>query len=80
MIKERLVGYIEQSIKQNWTIEALSNYREPGLTYKQITEQILKFHIFFREAGVKEGDKVALVGRNSAYWVLSTWQLSLMAR
>jgi len=70
MIKERLVGYIEQSIKQNWTIEALSNYREPGLTYRQITEQILKFHIFFREAGVKEGDKVALVGRNSAYWCI----------
>ncbi len=68
MIKERLIGYIEQSIKQNWTIEALSNYREPGLTYRQITEQILKFHIFFRETGVKEGDKIALVGRNSAYW------------
>ncbi|MFH0841603.1 MAG: AMP-binding protein [Bacteroidota bacterium] len=68
MIKERLTGYIEQSIKQNWTIEALSNYREPGLTYKQIAEQIVKFHIFFRETGVKEGDKIALVGRNSAYW------------
>jgi long-chain acyl-CoA synthetase len=68
MIKERLVGYIEQSIKQNWSIEALSNYKEPGLTYKQIAENILKFHIFFRETGVKDGDKIALVGRNSAYW------------
>jgi len=28
MIKERLIGYIEQSIKQNWNIEALSNYKE----------------------------------------------------
>jgi long-chain acyl-CoA synthetase len=70
MIKERLVGYIEQSIKKNWSIEALSNYKEPGLTYKQIAEHILKFHIFFRETGVKEGDKIALVGRNSAYWCI----------
>jgi long-chain acyl-CoA synthetase len=70
MIKERLVGYIEQSIRQNWSIEALSNYKEPGLTYKQIAEQILKFHIFFKETGVKEGDKIALVGRNSANWCI----------
>jgi len=70
MIKERLIGYIEQSIKKNWTIEALSNYREPGLTYRQIAEEILKYHIFFRETGVKEGDKIALVGRNSARWCI----------
>lgn len=30
MIQERLTGYIEQSIRQNWRIEALSNYKEPG--------------------------------------------------
>jgi len=70
MINERLIGYIEQSIRQNWSIEALSNYKEPGLTYSQIAEHILKFHIFFRETGIKEGDKIALVGRNSAYWCI----------
>lgn len=68
MIRERLIGYIEQSIKQNWDIEALSNYREKGYSYKEIATRILKFHIFFREAGVKEGDKISLVGRNSASW------------
>jgi long-chain acyl-CoA synthetase len=68
MIKERLIGYIEQSIKQNWDIEALSNYKEKGYTYKEIAEKILKFHLFFRDAGIKEGDKIAMVGRNSANW------------
>jgi len=68
MIKERLIGYIEQSIRQNWEIEALSNYKEKGFSYKEIAEKILKFHIFFKDAGVKEGDKIALVGRNSANW------------
>jgi long-chain acyl-CoA synthetase len=70
MIRERLIGYIEQSIKKNWSIEALSNYKEQGLTYKQIAEQILKLHIFFDGAGIKEGDKIALVGRNSANWCI----------
>jgi len=68
MIKERLIGYIEQSIRQNWEIEALSNYKEKGFSYKEIAEKILKFHLFFKDAGIKEGDKIALVGRNSANW------------
>jgi long-chain acyl-CoA synthetase len=70
MIKERLIGYIEQSIRQNWDIEALSNYREKGYTYKQIAENILKLHIFFRDTEIREGDKIGLVGRNSANWCM----------
>ncbi|MDY0099607.1 MAG: AMP-binding protein [Bacteroidales bacterium] len=68
MIKESLVGYIEESIRQNWEIEALSNYREKGYTYRDIAGKILKLHMFFREAEIREGDKIALVGRNSANW------------
>lgn len=71
MIKERLIGYIEQSIRQNWEIEALSNYKEKGYSYKEIAEKILTLHIFFEAAGIKEGDKIALVGRNSANWCIS---------
>lgn len=71
MIKERLIGYIEQSIRQNWDIEALSNYKEKGYSYKEIAEKILKLHILFKESGVKEGDKIALVGRNSANWCIT---------
>lgn len=70
MIKERLIGYIGLSIKRNWDIEALSNYREKGYTYKEIAEKILKFHILFSDIGIKEGDKIAMVGRNSANWCI----------
>jgi long-chain acyl-CoA synthetase len=68
MIQERLVGYIEQSIRQNWDIEALSNYKEKGYSYRQIAEKILRLHMLFRDSGIQEGDKIALVGRNSANW------------
>ncbi len=71
MIKERLIGYIEQSITQNWEIEALSNYKEKGMSYKEIAGKMLKMHMFFREAGIREGDKIALVGRNSANWCIT---------
>jgi len=68
MIQERLIWYIEQSIRQNWDIEALSNYKEKGYSYREIAEKILKLHLFFKESGIKEEDKIALVGRNSANW------------
>ena len=71
MIQERLIGYIEQSIRQNWEIEALSNYKEKGYSYKDIAEKILKLHILFKDSGIHEGDKVALVGRNSANWCVT---------
>lgn len=70
MISERLIAYIEQSIKKNWEIEALSNYKESGYTYREIAAAILRNHMFFREAGIREGDKIALVGRNSAHWCM----------
>ena len=71
MIQERLIGYIEQSIRQNWGIEALSNYKEKGYSYKEIAEKILKLHILFKGSGIKEGDKIALIGRNSANWCVT---------
>lgn len=70
MIKERLIGYIEQSISKNWDIEALSNYKETGYSYKEIASRIIWIHMFFKDAGIREGDKVALVGRNSAHWCI----------
>ena len=70
MIRERLTGYIEQSIRKNWDIEALSNYREKGYTYKEIAEKIIKLHILLKGAGINEGDKISLVGRNSANWCI----------
>ena len=68
MIKERFISYVEESIRKNWEKEALSNYREKGYTYRQIAEMMVRQHIAFREYGILEGDKVALLGRNSANW------------
>ena len=70
MISERLIGYIEQSIRQNWDREALSNYKETGYTYREIASRVFKIHMFFKEAGIHEGDKIGLVGRNSAHWCI----------
>ncbi len=68
MIKERLVDYIKSSIADNWAIEALSDYKGAGYTYAEIAARIKKFHMIFEKAGIKQGDKVSLLGKNSAHW------------
>lgn len=70
MLQERLIKYIEESIKSNWEINSLADYDGKTLTYKEVGEQILKLHILFESYGIKRGDKIALLGNNSANWAI----------
>ncbi|MDL2303968.1 AMP-binding protein [Bacteroides sp. OttesenSCG-928-D19] len=64
----QFIGYIENSIIQNWNLDALTNYNGATLQYKDIARKIAKFHIAMEMAGIKPGDKIAVCGRNSAFW------------
>ncbi len=62
------ISFIEESIKKNWDLDALTDYEGSTLQYKDVARKIEKLHILFENAGVKKGDKIALCGRNSANW------------
>ncbi len=66
--KESLVSLFERSIRNNWDLTALSDYNGSSYTYREAGDKILKIHRLFRETGVQRGDKVALLGKNSAMW------------
>jgi long-chain acyl-CoA synthetase len=68
MINELFVAYVESSIKKNWNLPALSDYNGERLSYADTGNYILKFHLLFDRMGIKKGDKIALVGKNSARW------------
>ncbi|MBN2214050.1 MAG: AMP-binding protein [Bacteroidales bacterium] len=70
MLAENFVRYLEDSIRKHWTIEALSDYRGESFTYVEVGEHILKFHLIFEHAGIQKGDKIALLGKNSARWAI----------
>lgn len=69
--QDTLTGYIEQSVRENWAMPALSDYHGVTLTYKDVARKIAKLHIVFKHAGLEAGDKVALCGRNSAQWCVA---------
>ena len=55
---------IEDSIKKNWDLDALTDYKGCTLQYKDVARRIEKLHIMFSEVGVVPGDKISLCGRN----------------
>lgn len=61
----------EQSVKENWIHPALTDYGSGTLTYAGMAEAIEKLHVVFRETGIKEGDKIALCGRNCSGWAVA---------
>lgn len=63
-------SYIEKSIKQNWNLDALTDYQGITLQYHDVARKIEKLHILFENSNVKEGDKIAICGRNSANWAV----------
>ncbi len=64
-------AYIENSIRNNWELTALSDYKGVSYSYKDIARKIEKLHILMNAAGIEKGDKIALCGRNSAHWAVA---------
>ena len=67
-MEQGFLQLIEDSIKKNWDLDALTDYNGATLQYKDVARKIEKVHIFLEEAGVKKGDKIAICGRNSSHW------------
>ncbi len=65
------IQLIEQSIKDNWDLDALTDYKGATLQYHDVARKIEKLHILFENCGVEKGDKVALCGRNSSQWAVA---------
>ena len=68
---KHFVSLLNDSVKENWSSPAVTNFGGITYTYGQMAEQIAKYHILFAEAGIKKGDKVALYARNSAEWIIA---------
>jgi len=68
MLKESLVNEIEESIKRNWQLPALSDYKGKTLSYGEIASKIKWLHYIFSKNKIRQGDKIALLGKNSEGW------------
>ncbi len=69
MATKHYLAFLEGTMKKRWNELALADIdSETKYTYAQLAEQIERLHTTFEALGIREGDKIALCGRNCANW------------
>ncbi|MCP4291482.1 MAG: long-chain fatty acid--CoA ligase [bacterium] len=68
MLKENFVATIEKALQTHWDVPCFSNLNGPSMSYGQVASSINRLHHLFEKSGIKRGDRIGVVGRNSAHW------------
>lgn len=66
-----LLQIYSKSFADNYNDVCLCEYTTgKEITYGELARRIARIHIFFEKNGVKPGDRVALLGKNTTNWVV----------
>ena len=72
MLEQNLIKLYEQSFRENREMSALTDYfKNESFSYYEVAKEIAKLHLMFKQAGINQGDKIALIGRNNTRWCIS---------
>ena len=67
-----LLSIYAHSFADNFTLPALTDYiTGKTMSYGDMARRIARLHLFVKSAGLHEGDKVALFGKNTPNWVIT---------
>ncbi len=71
MLQENLIKMYEKSFRENREMSALTDYfKEESFSYYEMAKEVAKLHLLFQKAKIKQGEKIALVGRNNPRWCI----------
>jgi len=68
MKDQTLAKIFTASFHKNWENLAFSDFEGKDFTYGEIAKIIKSLHLFYQISGIQKGDKIAVLGRNSAHW------------
>ena len=72
MIQENFIKIYEESFKSNWVLPSLTDYgKNNTFTFADVAKEIARIHILFHECQIRRGDKIALIGKDSARWCIA---------
>lgn len=67
-----LLQIYQNSFADNFPLPALTDYvNGKTITYGTIARRIARLHLFFELSGIRPGDKIALLGKNTPNWVIT---------
>lgn len=65
-----LTKIYQNSFRTNFMLPAVTAYgSDTTLTYGEFAKKIARIHLLYESCGVKKGDKIALMGKNTPDWV-----------
>jgi long-chain acyl-CoA synthetase len=56
------------AFEKNWKNIVFSDYDGGDFTFAEVASIIKSLHLFYQVSGIRKGDKIAILGRNSARW------------
>lgn len=68
---KRLNKLFSHTLRYNWSLSAFSDYEGSTYAYSEVAKHIDLHHQFFKEGDIKPGDKIVLLGRNTAHWAMA---------
>ncbi len=72
MMQQNLIKIYEASFRENRELPALTDYfKKESFSYFEMAKEIAKIHMLFEECKIKQGDKIALLGRSNPRWCIS---------
>lgn len=61
----------QHAFRESWELPALTDYGSAEvLSYGDLARRIARTHLFYKQLGVRPGDKIALLGKNSSTWIM----------
>lgn len=68
MTTSTLAKLYTETFHKNWDSLAFSDYEGKDFRYGDVATIIKSLHLFYQINGLQRGDKIAVLGRNSAHW------------
>lgn len=70
MIDEKLIPYLNNSLREYWTLPAFTDYPGTALRYGDVAKRLLWLHKLYQACGTVKGSKIALAGKNCSSWAI----------
>lgn len=71
MIKEKFNDIYRDAFRDYWALPAFTNYdTAETFSYADFAKRVAKIHLLLKHLGIKRGEKISLIGKDSAEWCM----------
>lgn len=71
IMKQTLQNYLTDTLRNHWDRPAFTDLGSSTFRYGDVARQMAILHLFYRQAGIRPGDKIAVCGKNSSRWAMA---------